>query len=54
MTALPKQPSREDGLGAMRTEHWRAHVKGLRAARKAATTTDQDATADGTEGAGAA
>jgi len=34
---FPKQPSRKDGLGTMCTEHWRAYVKGLREARKAAT-----------------
>ena len=33
---FPKQPSRKDGLGTMCTEHWRAYVKGLREARKAA------------------
>ncbi len=33
---FPKQPSRKDGLGTMRTEHWRAYVKGLREARVAA------------------
>jgi heme oxygenase len=33
---FPEQPSRKDGLGTMCTEHWRAYVKGLREARKAA------------------
>ena len=33
---FPKQPSRRDGLGTMCTEHWRAYVKSLREARKAA------------------
>ena len=37
---FPKQPSRKDGLGTMCTEHWRAYVKGLREARKAAEATD--------------
>jgi hypothetical protein len=35
-TEFPTQPSRKDGLGTMCTEHWRAYVKGLREARKAA------------------
>ncbi len=37
---FPKQPSRKDGLGTMCTVHWRAYVKGLREARKAAESTD--------------
>jgi len=36
ISEFPKQPSRKDGLGTMCTEHWRAYVKGLREARKAA------------------
>ena len=36
VSEFPKQPSRKDGLGTMCTEHWRAYVKGLRAARAAA------------------
>ncbi len=34
ISEFPKQPSRKDGLGTMYTEHWRAYVKGLWAARK--------------------
>lgn len=37
---FPKQPSRKDGLGTMCAEHWRAYVKGLREARKAAQADD--------------
>jgi hypothetical protein len=44
---FPKQPSRNDGLGAMCTEHWRAYVKGLREARVAAEATGQATVADG-------
>jgi hypothetical protein len=40
VSEFPKQPSRKDGLGTMCTERWRAYVKGLREARKAAATTD--------------
>jgi hypothetical protein len=39
ISEFPKQPSRKDGLGTMCTEHWRAYVKGLRAARVAAKAT---------------
>ena len=35
---FPKQPSRKDGLGTMCTEHWRAYIRALREARKAAAT----------------
>ena len=42
---FPKQPSRKDGLGTMCTEHWRAYVKGLREARKVATTLDESTSA---------
>ena len=42
---FPKQPSRKDGLGTMCTEHWRAYVKGLREARRAAKATDKAAAA---------
>ena len=40
LSDFPKQPSRKDGLGTMCTEHWRAYVKALREARKAAQTSD--------------
>jgi hypothetical protein len=36
VSEYPKQPSRKDGLGTMCTEHWRAYVRALREARKAA------------------
>ena len=42
ISEFPKQPSRKDGLGTMCTEHWRAYVKGLREARKAARATGRD------------
>ena len=45
---FPKQPSRKDGLGTMCTEHWRAYVKSLREARKAAQA-DEAAAAGGPE-----
>ncbi len=46
---FPKQPSRKDGLGTMCTEHWRAYVKGLREARKAAKAASEAATDSGEE-----
>jgi hypothetical protein len=48
LSEFPKQPSRKDGLGTMCTEHWRAYVKGLREARKAARADEATAT-DGPE-----
>jgi hypothetical protein len=41
VSEFPTQPSREDGLGIMCAEHWRAYVKGLREARTAAKATDE-------------
>jgi hypothetical protein len=52
ISEFPEQPSRKDGLGTMCTEHWRAYVKGLREARKAAQA-DKAAATSGPE-AGAA
>ena len=45
VSEFPKQSSRKDGLGTMCTEHWRAYVKELRAARVAATTDGPEADA---------
>jgi hypothetical protein len=45
VSEFPKQPSRKDGLGTMCTEHWRAYVRGLRKARKAAATDGPEADA---------
>ena len=44
---FPKQPSRKDGLGTMCSEHWRAYVRALREARKAAIATDETPAASG-------
>jgi hypothetical protein len=46
---FPKQPSRNDGLGTMCTEHWRAYVKCLREARAGATTEVATSAASGPE-----
>jgi hypothetical protein len=51
---FPKQPSRKDGLGTMCTEHWRAYVKGLREARKAAEADEATAAGGGSVEADAA
>jgi len=53
VSEFPKQPSREDGLGVMCTEHWRAFVKSLREARVVAMTAEV-ATVTGAEEADAA
>ena len=44
---FPTQPSRKDGLGTMCTEHWRAYVKGLGEARRAAGAAGEGATGSG-------
>ena len=46
--------SRRIGLGMMCAEHWRAYVKGLREARKAAIATDEGTTGSRGEEADAA
>jgi hypothetical protein len=45
VSEFPNQPSRKDGLGTMCTEHWRAYVKALREARKAAAASGPEADA---------
>ena len=54
VSEVPKQPSRKDGMGTMCTAHWRAYVKGLREARKAAIATDEGTTGSRGEEADAA
>ena len=54
VSEFPKQPSRKDGLGAMCTEHWRAYVKGLREARRAAKAADEGTIDSSSEEADAA
>jgi hypothetical protein len=50
---FPVQPSRKDGLSTMRTEHWRAYVRGLREAREVLKAADATTVAGG-EGADSA
>ena len=47
MTEFPTQPSRKDGLGTMCTEHWRAYVKSLREARRAAAADHRSVVSEG-------
>jgi hypothetical protein len=49
VSTFPKQPSRKDGLGTMCSEHRRAYVKALAAARKAARGTPPGTTIEGGE-----
>jgi hypothetical protein len=49
VSTFPKQPSRKDGLGTMCSEHWRAYVKALATARKAAKGTPPGTTIEGGE-----
>jgi hypothetical protein len=47
VSQFPKQPSRKDGLGTMCAEHWKAYVKGLRDARRAAKASDESPAGSG-------